>query len=116
MEEEKEDVIKEEVAPSQNKSKWPIIQIIFLILMLGCLIGLIVAIVTIYKYKDMIENPVGANLDNFGLKYCTCYDYENRIVPIHAVSYNGSLADLMPQPVYDFTKPQINFSSLEPTE
>jgi hypothetical protein len=31
--------------------------------------------------------------EQFGLKYCTCYDSDFRLVPIKSLSYNSSFVD-----------------------
>lgn len=79
------------------KRKNFIIQIIFLILMASAISGLIISIGTIWKYKEMLMNPVGYNIDKFGLQYCTCYDNTMKIVPIKGLKYNNSYEQFLPQ-------------------
>jgi hypothetical protein len=103
MDDKKEDVIKEVIADKPN-NKSTIIQIAFLIILLIAIMALINATITIYKYKDMLSNPIGYNLDKFNLNYCTCYNDEGSEVLIKSLSFNDS--SVLP------TNSKINFSFL----
>jgi hypothetical protein len=48
------------------------IQAIFLILLLAAIVSMIFAVVSVYKYREMLSNPVGYNMQKFDLKFCTC--------------------------------------------
>lgn len=90
---------QKEVLEKPNKKR-QITQIVFLILMLAAIVGLFGSIITINKYADMLQNPMGYNMEKFGLKYCTCYDAQKRIVPIEGLSFNDSFNDVVAKPVY----------------
>jgi hypothetical protein len=64
-------------------------QIIFLILMLLAVFGLIFAIGTIYKYRDMLQNPLGYNLEKFNLQSCNCFDMQGSLVFIPSINQNN---------------------------
>lgn len=58
----------------------------------------------------MLANPVGYNLDKFGLYYCTCYDAQQRIVPVKSLSYNDSFERFIPVPEYQNPKWDFNIN------
>lgn len=100
-----------EVKEKPNK-KSAVIQIIFLILLalaIGCMIS---AIITIKNYADMLQNPLGYNMEKFDLAYCTCYDTYNRIVPIQSKLFNDSYQKYIPLQEYKENNfgDQINMS------
>lgn len=64
------------------------IQISFLVILLIAVGALISATVTIYKYKDMLANPVGYNMKQFGLEFCSCQNNKGQFVQINAVGDN----------------------------
>ena len=87
--------------PTEKPSKFSMVtQIVFLVLLLIAIGALIFACVYMVKYKDMLSNPIGYNMDRFNLKYCTCYDANYRIVPIKGLSYDDSYAKYIPKVEY----------------
>jgi hypothetical protein len=64
-------------------------QTIFLILILILIVTLIVAVIRISKYADMLSNPLGYNLKQFNIDYCTCF-YNNG-EPVVIRSTNSTL-------------------------
>lgn len=79
-----------------NEKFKSIMQIIFLILLMIAIGALINTTITIYRYRDMLQNPVGYNIEKFGLQYCTCYDTENKIVPIQGPNLKENLSEYLP--------------------
>jgi hypothetical protein len=73
------------------------IQIVFLILLLLGIGALVFASIQIIKYRDMLSNPLGYNLERFSLAYCTCYDKDMKLVPIKGISYNESFDIFLPK-------------------
>lgn len=74
------------------KQRWDrksIIQVIFLILLTAAIASMITAIVTIIKYKEMLSNPLGYNMDKFNLNSCTCRDTSDRSIVINSISYKA---------------------------
>ena len=69
-------------------------QIIFLFLMLAAISGLIIAVGTIYKYRDMLGNPIGYSMDKFGLEYCSCQNTNGEFVNINAIGNNQTEINL----------------------
>jgi hypothetical protein len=108
---EKEEV-KTEVVIEKSSTKATIIQIMFLILLLCAIAGLLMTTITILKYKDMLKNPVGYNMEKFGLTYCTCYNDDNNIIPITATNLNKTVDELIPKPV---TCPSSNYQQINLT-
>jgi hypothetical protein len=102
---------KEEIEIEKEKPRISILQIVFLILLLAAIFGLIYSAVTIVKYSEMLKNPMGYNIEQFGLKYCTCYDSDFRIVVINGLSYNNSYNKYIPVPEYNLSLPtKINYT------
>jgi hypothetical protein len=62
-------------------------QIIFLILTLLAIVALIIAIVTVHKYGQMLKNPLGYNLKQFGFDSCQCFKDYGRPVEIDAIGF-----------------------------
>lgn len=92
-------------------SNFTIKDAIFLILLLCAIVGLFSATITIYKYKNLMANPMGSCMATWNFNTCTCYDSYGSVVPIRSINYNASL-DLVPfEPEY---KPmEFNFSSIK---
>ena len=67
------------------------VQIVFLIVSIIAVIMLFWTTLTIIKYKDMIKNPIGANLNQFNIAYCMCHDFQGKFIPIKSTGYNGTL-------------------------
>lgn len=65
---------KEEVIQNRKATRSEKMQIVFLILMCLAIAALIVAVMTILKYKEMLSNPLGYNLEKFHLQSCSCLD------------------------------------------
>lgn len=65
-----------------------VIQIIFLILLTAAIAALIASIITIYDYRDMLQNPIGYSMQKFGLEYCSCQNTEGSFVSINAPGNN----------------------------
>ena len=67
--------MSEEVILKENDkpNKANITQIIFLIILVIAIGSLVYASVTIVKYHEMISNPLGYNLEKFGMDSCTCF-------------------------------------------
>lgn len=76
------------------------IQIAFIIAIFIAIFCLVFTTITIIKYAKMLQNPVGYNMEKFGLAYCTCYDTQKRIVPIQSGLFDSSFEDLIPKPQY----------------
>jgi len=98
-------MIEEQKKPRKNYS---VLQIIFLIILIVCIGALIKTIMVIKEYGEMLKNPLGYNMEKFGISYCTCYDREWRVIPIEALSYNETFDKFKPKPeykdtVYDFS-------------
>jgi hypothetical protein len=90
-----------------------VIQITFLFLIIIALAVMVGITITIVKYGKMLQNPVGYNLERFGINYCTCYDQENRIIPIKSINYNNISDSVIPKPEYsNYSVPLLNFSSI----
>lgn len=85
-------------------------QIIFLIILVFAVAGLFSAVIGIYRYHDMLSNPVGYNMEQFGLNYCTCYDSQMRIVPIKGLSYTEAYDKYVPKPEYTYDIPKLNYN------
>jgi hypothetical protein len=88
MEEIKEEVKIEGEKPKEHKGV--VMQTIFLILLMFAVAGLVAALITVHRYADMLTNPVGYNMEKFGLMYCSCYNTNGEIVPITNSLYNDS--------------------------
>ena len=86
MEEQKE-MIKE-------SSHREVVSIIFLILLLCAIGALISATITVYKYKDMLANPIGYNMDRFGLNQCSCLDSYGKTVLISAIASSNNFSNV----------------------
>lgn len=82
MNEEKEEIVEDNSKKEEKKSQT--IQIVFLILLLLAIGALIAATVTVYKYKNMLSNPLGYNMDKFGLAYCSCQNNQGQIININS--------------------------------
>lgn len=91
MEEKKEVIEVEQViveTPKDNKSNY--LQIIFLLCLIIAITAMIYATISIWKNKEMLANPLGYNMDKFGLKYCSCLNSDKKIVEIKSISYDNS--------------------------
>jgi hypothetical protein len=77
----------QEVNLDRKTTKGEKIQIIFLILLCIAVAVLIFAVIEIIKYKNMLQNPLGYNLDKFNLKSCSCLDNSGNINTIYSSSY-----------------------------
>ena len=82
-----------------------------MIIAIGVLIN---TTIVILKYREMLQNPVGYNLDKFGINYCTCYDNSFKIIPIKGLSYNDSFENFIPKQEYT-TQKLLNLSSFNIT-
>ena len=89
------------------KEKPDYLRIIFLVILIIAIGALIYTTITIVKYKDILVNPMGVSMNQFGLKYCTCYDSQWRIVSIEGISYNDSFSKFVPKPEYDYDSNSI---------
>lgn len=89
--------MEEKIGDVKKERRKQIIQVIYLILLMSAIIGLFNAVITINKYKDLLQNPLGYNLDRFGLKYCTCYDSNQVPSYIKALSFNKTDEAIFPQ-------------------
>lgn len=99
----------------QPSKKSAVIQIIFLILLalaIGCMIS---AIITVKNYAEILKNPLGYNMEKFDLAYCTCYDTNNRIVPIQSKLFNESYQKYLPIAEFKETNfaDQLNLSLIK---
>lgn len=83
---------------------------IFLILLLGAIIGLFSAIITIRQYGVMLSNPLGYSMEKWGYNTCTCYDMEGKVIPIKSIKYNKT-ADLNPFEVE--YGPSVDYSNIK---
>lgn len=97
---------KKEVLQIKKFGFRDILNIIFLILLMVAIGALVSTTITIIKYKNVLINPVGQNLANNGINYCTCYDFENRIIPIKSTNYS-TIADIF-LTVPEYSKPNIS--------
>ena len=104
MEEETKEVIQEK----PNEKSRQIIQIVFLILLAIALAAIIGTTITIIRYGKMLQNPVGYNIEKFGINYCTCYDNQSRIIPIKSIHYSNISDKFIPKPEYIY--PQLNIT------
>ena len=75
---------KEEVIVNRKATRAEIIQIVFLILLFVAVAALIICIVEIIKYRDMLQNPLGYNMNKFNLVSCTCTDKQGNFVNIES--------------------------------
>lgn len=103
--------MEEEIKKPTKRYSW--LQFSFLIVMIICIGVLIKTIITINQYSEMLKNPLGYNIEQFGIKYCTCYDDKQRFIPIEALSYNSSFDKFKPtleykENVYEFNLSAIN--------
>ncbi len=64
---------------------------LFLILLLAAIVGLFAAVISIYDNKEMLSNPLGYNLDKFGLTSCTCYDTNDNIIQLESINKTGDV-------------------------
>ena|SRR3989304_5745172 len=105
----------EEIKEEKRKiTRQEVIHIIFIILMIIAIGVLINTTIVILKYREMLQNPVGYNLDKFGINYCTCYDNSFKIIPIKGLSYNDSFENFIPKQEYT-TQKLLNLSSFNIT-
>ena len=72
---------------SDKPRRGVILNIIFLILLLLAISALINSTITIYKYKDMLKNPLGYNLEKFDIATCSCIDNSGKTVEIYSLNY-----------------------------
>ena len=99
---------------TEIKKPVPYLQIIFLVVLIFAVGALVFTTITIIKYKNMLANPLGYNMDKYGLSYCTCYTSDGKVMPIKGLSYNDSFSQYIPIPVYEqknYSIPKINFNS-----
>lgn len=81
------------------------IQIIFLILLCIAVAVLVFAVIEIIKYKNLLQNPLGYNLDKFNLQSCTCVDNSGNINTIYSSSYKPTSSNqLNPLQIFNVTK------------
>ena len=66
--------------------KREIIQIVFLIIMFISSLIILAAIITIHRYADLLNNPLGYNLEQFKLQACSCVDNFGNIINIEAIN------------------------------
>lgn len=85
---------------AKNEKLRLLLNISFQIILLVAICAIIFTTITIYKYRDMLNNPMGYNMEQFGLSYCTCYDTQFRTVPIKSNLFNDSYEDLVPKQKY----------------
>lgn len=72
MDEEKGCMIPIEVEKSKD-SKSQVIQVIFLIVLVIAIGALIYASISIVRYHDLLMNPLGYNIKQFGINSCLCW-------------------------------------------
>lgn len=80
------------------------IQIIFLILLFLAVAVMIFAVIEIIKYKNMLQNPLGYNLEKFNLDSCKCTDKQGNETIIYSNSYKSSFNQLNPLMSLNVTK------------
>ena len=102
--------VNKEVIVEKSSTKATIIQIMFLIIMLCAIGALINSTITIYKYRDMLKNPMGYNMERFNMVYCTCYDNNFKTIPIKSPLFNSSFEDFVAKPVICPYQPILNSS------
>lgn len=86
------------------------IQIAFLGIMLLCAFGLIFVGIKIVKYHDMLSNPLGYNLDKFGINSCTCINNEGQSFKVNSISKGDSSVIYKGSSPLNLNKEMINFS------
>ena len=79
-----EEIKREEL---EKPKRGVVLNIIFLILLLLAIGALINSTITIYKYKDMLANPLGYNLDKFNISMCSCVDNSGKQIQINSLTY-----------------------------
>jgi len=95
MEEEKRDEINEEgvlVLPDikkEDKHKI-ILHYVFMIVLIIAIFALIFATISILKYKEIIKNPIGSNLEKFNINSCKCIDNFGKSIFIPSTDYKPS--------------------------
>ena len=80
--------MEENISTEAKENKTNYLQLIFLVLLFIAIACLIVAIKTIYNYSDMLKNPLGQNMKNFGMDYCECQNNKGQLVQISAIGSN----------------------------
>jgi hypothetical protein len=86
-----------------KKERSVIMQALFLILLLLAIVALIYATITVIRYKEMLSNPLGYNLEKFGLDYCVCVDNSGTNMIIPSINSNQTS-----QNIYDMYAPKEN--------
>lgn len=107
MEENKEVINSETEKPKKSTT---ILQIVYLVLLLAAIGALINTNINIIKYKNMLANPLGYSMDKFGLGYCNCYDFADRVVPIKGLHYNNSYDKYLPIQNYSYSPNTLNYN------
>ena len=74
-----------------KKEKGQVVQLIFLMVIIIALGVMLYSTITILRYKDMLSNPVGYNLDKFGINSCECVRYSGEKVNIPSINYKPQL-------------------------
>lgn len=95
------------------KKPTPYLHIAFLVILLLAVGGLVFASITVIKYGKMLSNPLGYNMEKYGLKYCTCYTGDHKIMPIRGLGYDDSFSIYIPVPQYvqkNYSIPNLNFT------
>jgi hypothetical protein len=70
-----------------TKLKGQTLQVIFLIVLIIAIAALVYATITVVRYKDIIVNPIGSNLKQFGISYCDCIKNTGDKIFIPATDY-----------------------------
>jgi len=75
----------------KNETLKNVMSIVFLILLMVAIAVLMNAVITIYRYHDMLINPIGYSMKEFDLNSCSCIDNQGKFVEIKSIAYNSSI-------------------------
>ena len=87
MEETKE--VEQIEIKNKRELKGQVIQIIFLVLLMIAIGALIFACIKIVQYHNMFSNPLGYNIQQFGIDSCICYKADGTSTLIKSINASG---------------------------
>lgn len=105
---------KIEIEVRTKKQEW--IQILFLIILFFAIIALLSSTFSIYRYKSMLSNPLGYNLEKYNLAGCSCINENGAIVEITSSNpegINSSDFFMANRPICQQAGVQLNFSNIK---
>lgn len=99
------------IVDKSSEKKRQAIQIVFLVVLIIAIAVLLFTVITIIRYKDMLQNPLGYSFEKFGIDYCYCKDVHGGNVIIPSINTTLKPEDAFAQ-TSQIKQPGFNISGM----